>query len=162
MVRKYVQSENFPNVGQRSWSRSCAQNLWYHQKGVVIRNTHAKYESPTSEGKKVISKTESVTDGQTDRRTDRRKTDKVIPKWRSAMLAPQKVISVFWTQNLEQYPLQMQNCKSLRSFKEKSRVFVKHYSMPPAATKSKKLFLAARSKSRSQGHWPWCHLKGHH
>ena len=31
-------------------------------------------------------------------------------------------------------------------------VFVKHYSMPPAATKSKKLFLAARSKSRSQGH----------
>ena len=34
--------------------------------------------------------------------------------------------------------------------------------MPPVATKSKKLFLASRSKSRSQGHWPWCHLKGHH
>ena len=34
--------------------------------------------------------------------------------------------------------------------------------MPPAATKSKKLFLASRSKSRPQGHWPWCHLKGHH
>ena len=31
-------------------------------------------------------------------------------------------------------------------------VFVKHYSMPPVATKSKKLFLASRSKSRSQGH----------
>ena len=31
-------------------------------------------------------------------------------------------------------------------------VFVKHYSVPPAATKSKKLFLASRSKSRSQGH----------
>ena len=41
-------------------------------------------------------------------------------------------------------------------------VFVKHYSMPPAATKSKKLFLASRSKSRSQGQCPWCHLKGHH
>ena len=27
---------------------------------------------------------------QTDRQTDRRTTDKVIPKWRSAMLAPQK------------------------------------------------------------------------
>ena len=25
-----------------------------------------------------------------------------------------------------------------------------------------KLFLARRSKSRSQGHWPGCHLKGHH
>ena len=34
--------------------------------------------------------------------------------------------------------------------------------MPPAATKSKKLFLASRSKPRSQGHWPWCHLKGLH
>ena len=32
------------------------RNLWYHRKGVVIRNTHAKYESPTSEGEKVISK----------------------------------------------------------------------------------------------------------
>ena len=31
-------------------------------------------------------------------------------------------------------------------------VFVKHYGMPPAATKSEKLFLASRSKSRSQGH----------
>ena len=41
-------------------------------------------------------------------------------------------------------------------------VFVKHYSMPLAATKSKKLILASRSKSMSQGHWPWCHLKGHH
>ena len=56
MVRKYVQSENFPNVGQRSRSRSRAQNLWYHRKGVVIRNTHTKYESPGSEGEKVISK----------------------------------------------------------------------------------------------------------
>ena len=39
---------------------------------------------------------------------------------------------------------------------ENQGVFVKHYSMPPAATKpktkSKKLFLASRSKSRSQGH----------
>ena len=33
---------------------------------------------------------------------------------------------------------------------------------PPAATKSKKLILASRSKSRSQGQWPCCHLKGCH
>ena len=32
----------------------------------------------------------------------------------------------------------------------------------PAATKSKRLFLEQRSKSRSQGHWHRCHLKGHH
>ena len=34
--------------------------------------------------------------------------------------------------------------------------------IPPAATKSKKVFFTSKSKSRSQGHWPWCHLKGHH
>ena len=34
--------------------------------------------------------------------------------------------------------------------------------MPTAATKSKNLFLASRSKTRSQGHWPWCHLKARH
>ena len=30
------------------------KNLWYRQKGLVIRNTHAKYESPMSNGKKVM------------------------------------------------------------------------------------------------------------
>ena len=34
--------------------------------------------------------------------------------------------------------------------KKKIKMFVKHYGMPSAATKSKKLFLASRSKSRSQ------------
>ena len=29
---------------------------------------------------------------------------------------------------------------------------LKHYSMPPVVTQSKKLFLVSRSKSRSQGH----------
>ena len=51
-----MQSWSFPNVGQRSRSRSRNQNLWYHWKGLVIRYTHAKYESPISKGKKVISK----------------------------------------------------------------------------------------------------------
>ena len=43
------------------------------------------------------------------------------------------------------------------AFWKNQGVFVKHYGMPTAATKFKKLFLALRSKSRSQGHWPWCH-----
>ena len=47
---------SFPNVDQRSRSRSRDQNLWYHQKGLVIRNTHVKYESPISYGKKVMCK----------------------------------------------------------------------------------------------------------
>ena len=34
--------------------------------------------------------------------------------------------------------------------------------MPLTATKSKKLFLNSWSKSTSQDHWPWCHLKGCH
>ena len=40
----------FSNVGQMSRSRSHDQNLWYHQKGLVIRNTHVKYESSMSNG----------------------------------------------------------------------------------------------------------------
>ena len=44
----YDQCWSFSKVGQRSLSRSNVQNLWNHQKGLVIRNTHAKYESPTS------------------------------------------------------------------------------------------------------------------
>ena len=38
----------FSKVGQRSQSRSHVQSLWYDRKGQVIRNTHAKYESPIS------------------------------------------------------------------------------------------------------------------
>ena len=44
--------------------------------------------------------------------------------------------------------------------KIKIHVYVKHYA--PAVIKSKTLFLAQTSKSRSQGHWLWFHLKGHH
>ena len=33
---------------------SRAQNLLYHRKGLVIRNTSAQYESPTSNGNKVM------------------------------------------------------------------------------------------------------------
>ena len=46
--------EFFSNVGQRSRSRSCDQNLWYHRKGLVIKNTPAQYKSPMSNGKKVM------------------------------------------------------------------------------------------------------------
>ena len=44
-----MQSWSFPNVGQRSQSRSSDQNLWYHWKGLLIRNKLAKYESPISQ-----------------------------------------------------------------------------------------------------------------
>ena len=48
----------------------------------------------------------------------------------------------------------------LKTKQKNQGVFGKH--LPPAATNSKNLFLASRSKSRSQGHSPWCHLKGRH
>ena len=41
-------------VGKRSRSRSCGQNICYHQKGLDVRNTHASFESPMSEGKTVM------------------------------------------------------------------------------------------------------------
>jgi hypothetical protein len=33
-------------VGQTSKSRSRGQTFWYQYKGIVIRNTRMKYESP--------------------------------------------------------------------------------------------------------------------
>ena len=38
----------FSKVGQRLWSRSRVQNLWYHWKSPFIKNTNTKYESPIS------------------------------------------------------------------------------------------------------------------
>ena len=37
-------------------SRSQGQNLWYHVKGLLKRNTHVQYESPTSSSLKVMAK----------------------------------------------------------------------------------------------------------
>ena len=65
----------FSKVGQRSRSRSHVHNSWYRWNGLVIRNTHAKYERPISKGKKVIANvkvflTDRRTEGRTDRRTE--------------------------------------------------------------------------------------------
>ena len=43
-----------PQGGKRSRSRSHIQNSWNHRKGIVIRNTYAKYEPPISYSKKVM------------------------------------------------------------------------------------------------------------
>ena len=40
----------FLKVGQSPQRRSHGQHLWCYLKGHVIRNRHAKYESPTSHG----------------------------------------------------------------------------------------------------------------
>ena len=46
----------FLKVGQTSRSRSLGQKFWYPWKGLVIRNVHMKYESPTSSGKEAMTK----------------------------------------------------------------------------------------------------------
>ena len=40
----------FMKVGQPSRSRSLGQKFWYPGEGLVTRNVHVKYESPTSSG----------------------------------------------------------------------------------------------------------------
>ena len=50
------QGKSFSKEGQTSRSRSRGQNLWYHVKGLVTRNTHVQYESPITCGKKVMAK----------------------------------------------------------------------------------------------------------
>ena len=56
------------------WSRSKVTvkvTTWYHRKGLVTGNTHAKYQSSICNSAKVMAKVKVfVTDGQTDRRTD--------------------------------------------------------------------------------------------
>ena len=46
--KEYAELKLFSNEDQRSRSRSRDQNQWYHQKGLVIRNTHTKYERSVS------------------------------------------------------------------------------------------------------------------
>ena len=48
----------FFKVGQKSRSRSRGKKFWFQQKGLATRNTHVKYESPTSFGSKVMPKVE--------------------------------------------------------------------------------------------------------
>ena len=48
----------FSKVGQTSRSRSQGKKLWYHVKGIVLRNTHMKYESFIFNGLKVMAKVE--------------------------------------------------------------------------------------------------------
>ena len=100
----------------------------------------------------------------------------LISSFKGQVTVHAKIVSKFyrflyfsWIRIMFTYLLSIQRCVMTlnlghvyRSSNKNQGVFVKHYSMLLAATKSKKLFLASRSKSRSQGHWPWCHLKGHH
>ena len=53
MVRNLYAELKFSKTGQMSQSRSFDQNLWYHKKGPVIKNTHPKYENHMSYGKEV-------------------------------------------------------------------------------------------------------------
>ena len=46
--------ERMSKVGQRSRSRSCDQNLCYHQKGLVIKNPLVQYKNPMSNGKEIM------------------------------------------------------------------------------------------------------------
>ena len=98
---------------------------------------HVKYEVSISYGSKVIAKvkvdnrqTDRQTNRQTDKQTNRQDKNNMPPIIRSRGIKNQGVFVP---------PI-------IRSGGIKNQgVFVKHYSMPPAATKSKKLFLASRS-----------------
>ena len=46
----------FSKVGHTSRSRSLGQKFWYTWKGLVTRNVHMKYKSPTSSGKEAMAK----------------------------------------------------------------------------------------------------------
>ena len=73
---------------QQIWPRRRSKvtvkvTTWYHQKGLVTRNTHAKYQSSICNSAKVMAKVKVfVTDGQTDRGTD--EWDLMSPRFRES------------------------------------------------------------------------------
>ena len=55
----------------RSNSKVKGSRSWYQMKGLTIRNTHVKYEIPSTYQSKVMTKVKVLlTDGQTDRQSD--------------------------------------------------------------------------------------------
>ena len=72
------------------WSRSKVTvkvTTWYHRKGLVTKNTHAKYQSSTCNSEKVMAKvkvfvTDRQRDGRTDRQTD--EWDLMSPRFRES------------------------------------------------------------------------------
>ena len=53
---KVMAKVSFSKVGQTSRSRPQGQKLWYKVKGLIIRNTHMKYESSIFNSWKVMAK----------------------------------------------------------------------------------------------------------
>ena len=51
MVRKLCANLKFSKCRSKVTVKVTWSKFWYHQKVLVIRNTHAKYESPISQGK---------------------------------------------------------------------------------------------------------------
>ena len=72
------------------WRRSKVTvkvTTWYHRKGLVTRNIHAKYQSSICNSAKVMAKVKVfVTDGQTDRQTEGRtdEWDLMSPRFRES------------------------------------------------------------------------------
>ena len=91
-------------VGQRSSSRSrhgttkvtVKVTTWYHRKGLVTKNTHAKYQSSICNSAKVMAKVKVfVTDRQRDRRTDGRMRFNVPTLSRKGGTKMQKLLSIW-------------------------------------------------------------------
>ena len=87
--KSYGQGQSLLKVGQTSRSRSQGQNVWYHLKGLVTRNTYVQYESPTSSDLKVMTKVKGfvhAANGDTDADTEARATT-LAPPGHSSLLA---------------------------------------------------------------------------
>jgi hypothetical protein len=73
-IQKIWPMLKFLKVGQTLRSRSQGQKIWYVYKGLVIRKTHMKYESPNTCHSKDMANVKVFQDRQTGKQTDRPKT----------------------------------------------------------------------------------------
>ena len=71
MVEKLLHILNFKICRSKVTVKVTRSKFWYEWQGLIIRNVHVKYESPTFNVSKVMGKVKVfVTDRWTDGRTD--------------------------------------------------------------------------------------------
>ena len=71
MVEKLWHIFNFKICRSKVTFKVTRSKFWYEWQGLIIRNVHVKYESPTFNGSNVMVKVKVfVTDRRTDGRTD--------------------------------------------------------------------------------------------
>ena len=117
------------------WRRSKVTvkvTTWYHRKGLVTRNTHAKYQSSICNSAKVMAKVKVfVTDGQTDRQRDGRMRFNVPTLSRKRGTTSVSQSNLLYPLYVYNYPKQQKMPKRVKMFTSKWHRKQRHFLIYP-------------------------------